>query len=75
MRRPLIVLIQIYRYAVSPVLGCHCRFYPSCSTYALEAVENHGAIRGCWLAAMRLLKCHPWHHGGYDPVPTSPEPG
>jgi len=69
MRRLLPVLIRAYQYAVSPFLAPSCRFYPSCSTYALEAVERHGSLRGAWLAVKRLLRCHPWHPGGCDPVP------
>ena len=61
--------IRAYRRFVSPLLPHACRFYPSCSQYALEAVEKHGALRGGWLAARRLLKCQPFHPGGYDPVP------
>ena len=62
-------LILVYRYAVSPLLGPRCRFYPSCSAYALEAIERHGALRGLWLGLTRIGRCHPWHPGGYDPVP------
>ncbi len=69
MRRILILLIQGYRYLFSPWLGNHCRFYPSCSHYAQEAVHNHGALRGSWLTLRRLGRCHPWHAGGVDPVP------
>jgi putative membrane protein insertion efficiency factor len=69
-------LIRGYRRWVSPFLGPSCRFYPTCSCYAEEAVEVHGALRGSWLTARRLLRCHPLHAGGYDPVPppsqTSP---
>jgi putative membrane protein insertion efficiency factor len=67
--RLLSVLVRGYRYALSPLLGMHCRFHPSCSTYALEALERHGAARGAWLALGRLARCHPWHPGGHDPVP------
>jgi hypothetical protein len=67
--RPLIVLITVYRWCLSPLLGQNCRFYPSCSQYALEAIQHHGAARGSWLALRRLLRCHPWHAGGLDPVP------
>ena len=69
MQTVLIFLIRVYRYAVSPLLGSSCRFHPSCSQYALEAIECHGVLRGCWLALRRLLRCHPWHPGGHDPVP------
>ncbi|MBS0395795.1 MAG: membrane protein insertion efficiency factor YidD [Proteobacteria bacterium] len=62
--------IHAYRYLVSPLLGPRCRFYPSCSAYALEAVDTHGPLRGLWLALRRLARCHPWHPGGYDPVPA-----
>jgi len=65
----LVGLIQIYRYTLSPYLGRQCRFEPSCSMYALEALHTHGAARGSWLAARRLCRCHPFHPGGYDPVP------
>lgn len=69
MRRILIALIRAYQLLISPLLGNHCRFYPSCSQYALEALEQHGIRRGVWLAGRRLLRCHPWHEGGLDPVP------
>lgn len=69
MRFLLIALIKFYKFFISPLLGNRCRFYPSCSSYALEAIELHGAIKGSYLAAMRLLKCHPFHPGGLDPVP------
>ncbi|HEX4327912.1 MAG TPA: membrane protein insertion efficiency factor YidD [Burkholderiales bacterium] len=65
----LVGLVQIYRYTLSPYLGRQCRFEPSCSMYALEALNTHGAARGSWLAARRLCRCHPFHPGGYDPVP------
>ena len=68
MRTLLIALIRIYQWLISPWLGNHCRFYPSCSEYAREAIERHGAVRGSWLAIRRLLRCHPWHPGGVDPV-------
>lgn len=63
--------IGVYRQFVSPMLGPRCRFYPSCSAYAAEAVEVHGAGRGLWLALRRLLRCHPLHPGGLDPVPPA----
>jgi putative membrane protein insertion efficiency factor len=62
-------VLRVYRYAVSPMLGARCRFEPSCSQYALEAIERRGALRGSWLALKRVTRCHPWHPGGYDPVP------
>ena len=67
--RLLSFLVVGYRYSVSPMLGMQCRFHPSCSVYALEALERHGAVRGGWLALRRLARCHPWHPGGHDPVP------
>lgn len=66
----LILLLNAYRRFVSPLLAPRCRFYPSCSVYALEAVQLHGALRGFWLAARRLSRCHPFHAGGLDPVPA-----
>ena len=65
----LIGLLRLYRAALSPLLGRNCRFYPSCSEYALEAVQKYGALRGGWLSVKRLCRCHPWHPGGVDPVP------
>lgn len=62
-------LIRIYRYCLSPLLGQTCRFYPSCSSYAEEAITVFGVIQGSFLALRRILKCHPWHEGGVDPVP------
>jgi putative membrane protein insertion efficiency factor len=69
MRWLIIKLIRGYRYLLSPWLGSSCRFHPSCSAYALTAVERFGVLRGSWLAVQRLLRCHPWHAGGVDPVP------
>jgi hypothetical protein len=69
----LILLLKAYRLLVSPLYGNVCRYHPSCSAYALRAVEVHGAVKGSWLAARRLLRCHPWAPGGYDPVPGTPE--
>ncbi len=67
--RVLVLPIIAYRRWISPVLPARCRFYPSCSAYALEALATHGAVRGLWLTLRRLLRCHPFHPGGYDPVP------
>ena len=69
MRHCLILLIRTYQLLLSPLLGNHCRFYPSCSQYAVEAIERHGPWRGSRLAVRRPLRCHPWHPGGIDPVP------
>lgn len=66
----LIIIIRFYRYCISLFLGHCCRFEPSCSNYAMEAIHLHGCIKGCWLAMRRLLRCHPWHPGGIDTVPT-----
>jgi putative membrane protein insertion efficiency factor len=65
----LLLLVRIYRRLVSPMLPPACRFYPSCSAYAETAVARHGALKGSWLAARRLARCHPFHPGGIDPVP------
>ncbi|MGR8998642.1 MAG: membrane protein insertion efficiency factor YidD [Gammaproteobacteria bacterium] len=69
MRFMLIAIIKFYKYFISPLLGSHCRFYPSCSSYSLEALQRHGLISGSYLTLRRLLKCHPFHEGGIDPVP------
>jgi uncharacterized protein len=69
MRHVLKILIRAYQLALSPLLGPRCRFYPSCSHYALEAIESHGALRGSWLSAKRICRCHPFNPGGFDPVP------
>jgi len=74
MRWLLIALVRGYQLLVSPLLGPTCRYYPSCSAYAVEALRLHGAIRGSWLAARRLLRCHPWAPGGVDHVPARPSP-
>jgi uncharacterized protein len=65
----LIAIIKFYKYFISPLLGSNCRFYPSCSSYSLEALQRHGAFIGSYLTLKRLLKCHPFHQGGIDPVP------
>jgi uncharacterized protein len=64
-------LIRVYQWTLSPFLGRNCRFYPTCSNYALEAIHEHGTLRGGWLTLRRLSKCHPFHPGGYDPPPRS----
>jgi putative membrane protein insertion efficiency factor len=69
MRQLIHILIRIYQLTISPLLGPRCRFYPSCSQYALEAVAAHGSMRGSWLALRRLARCHPFSAGGFDPVP------
>jgi putative membrane protein insertion efficiency factor len=66
---PLLALVWLYRYTISPFLGNNCRYDPSCSAYAIEALRNYGAFRGSWLAAKRIGRCHPWGGSGYDPVP------
>lgn len=66
---PLLALVWLYRMLISPWLGANCRYDPTCSQYALEALREHGAFRGTWLAAKRIGRCHPWGGHGYDPVP------
>ena len=66
---PLVLAIRAYRLFLSPMLGNRCRFHPSCSEYALEALQRHGAIKGLRLSLRRIGSCHPWHPGGFDPVP------
>jgi len=73
MKYVVIGLLKAYRLLISPLYGDVCRYYPSCSAYALRAVEVHGALRGSWYAARRLIRCHPWAAGGFDPVPGTPE--
>ncbi len=74
MKYPLLALIKVYQWVVSPLLGPTCRFYPSCSAYAVEALQVHGLLRGTALAGWRLLRCAPWHPGGVDPVPPAHTP-
>ncbi len=65
----LLLLLRVYQYTLRPLLGANCRFYPSCSDYSRDAIERYGALRGSWLAARRIARCHPYHAGGYDPLP------
>ena len=74
MKYLLIGLLRAYRAVISPLYGQVCRYHPSCSAYALEAVTVHGSVRGSWLTVRRLARCHPWSDGGYDPVPSGPTP-
>jgi uncharacterized protein len=66
---PLVLLIQVYQYGISPLIGPKCRFTPTCSHYAKEAIQKHGPFKGFWLALQRISKCHPWGSHGHDPVP------
>jgi uncharacterized protein len=71
MRALVTALIRVYQWTLSPLLGPKCRFYPSCSNYALEAIHRFGILHGGWLTLRRLGRCHPWHPGGIDPVPAT----
>ncbi len=71
MKYVLIGLLKAYRAVISPLYGDVCKFHPTCSAYALEAVQRHGAFKGSWLTVRRLVRCHPWSLGGYDPVPAA----
>jgi len=75
MTRVLRATLRAYQFVISPLLGPRCRFHPSCSEYAYEAVGIHGPLRGSWLALRRLARCHPWHPGGFDPVPPARDEG
>ncbi len=69
MKRVVVALVRFYQIAISPALPSSCRYLPSCSQYCIEAVELHGVVRGGWLTVRRIARCHPFHAGGYDPVP------
>lgn len=69
MKKILLSIIKFYQKAISPMTPPSCRFHPTCSHYGLEAIETHGALKGTWLTVKRISKCHPFHEGGYDPVP------
>lgn len=71
MKYLLIGLLKVYRAVISPLYGDVCKFYPTCSAYALGSVQTHGSVRGSWLTIRRLVRCHPWSLGGYDPVPAA----
>lgn len=73
MRRFILGLIRLYQLLLSPLLGANCRFEPTCSVYATEAIKRYGVIKGGYLSFRRLIKCHPFHEGGYDPVPKTDE--
>ncbi|OMG56119.1 membrane protein insertion efficiency factor YidD [Azonexus hydrophilus] len=69
MKHVLIALVRFYQYAISPMLGRRCRYFPTCSEYTVDAIQKFGAVKGGWLGVKRICRCHPWHPGGYDPVP------
>lgn len=71
MRKLLLLPIRFYQYAISPMMASHCRYHPTCSQYAVEAISTHGGLKGIFLTTKRLSRCHPWAEGGYDPVPGS----
>ena len=67
--KPFILLVRFYQYAISPWLGSNCRYQPTCSSYMIEALKEHGLIKGLWIGTKRIGRCHPWGSSGYDPVP------
>ena len=69
MKKPILTVIKFYQYFISPLIGQNCRYYPTCSAYAIEAVDKYGSLKGTFLAVKRILRCHPFHAGGFDPVP------
>ena len=73
MKSLLVFIIKAYQYLISPWLGNNCRYHPNCSEYAQTAIEEYGALKGSWMAIKRLSRCHPYHEGGFDPVPPNPE--
>ena len=73
MKKILTFIIKAYQKVISPLTPPSCRFYPTCSHYGIEAIDTHGALKGSWLAARRISKCHPFHEGGFDPVPEKKE--
>ena len=72
-KKALILLVRAYQVLISPVLGNNCRYMPSCSAYTIEAMEKWGPLRGIWMGMKRVSRCHPWHAGGFDPVPDPPD--
>lgn len=69
MKHLLIALVRFYQYAISPLIGRRCRYFPTCSEYTVDAIQKYGALKGGWMGIRRIFRCHPWHPGGYDPVP------
>lgn len=69
MKHLLIALVRFYQYAISPLIGRRCRYFPTCSEYTVDAIQKYGALKGGWMGLKRIFRCHPWHPGGYDPVP------
>ncbi|NHC06725.1 hypothetical protein DFR40_2365 [Azonexus fungiphilus] len=69
MKQLLIALVRFYQYAISPMFGRRCRYFPTCSEYTVDAIRKYGALKGGWMGLKRIGRCHPWHPGGYDPVP------